>query len=85
MELKFGDYCNIEQKRYGSDNEMFQHKVIGTFRSNTYIDVPVQSPAIETIHKGKDPMTDVVACICCGIIETEVLRYRLEDVEKLES
>lgn len=84
MKLKFGDYCNIEQMRYGSENEMYQHKVIGSFRSNTYVDVPVQSPAIEIIHKGKDAMTDVAACICCGIMERVVLQYRLEDVKKLK-
>ena len=79
--LRFGNYCEIEQKRHGTPNEMFVHKVIGTLSSNTYVDVPVQSPATEVIHQGE--MTEVVQCICCGISETEVFRYRLEDTNKL--
>lgn len=79
--IKFGDYVEIEMKRYGVPNEMFLHKVIGTLMSNTYVDVPVQSPATASIHSG---LVDVVACICCGIDETEVLKYRLEDVKKVE-
>ena len=49
-EFKFGDYAIIEQKRHGAPNEMFVHKVIDQLRSNTWVDVPVQSPATETIH-----------------------------------
>lgn len=78
--LDFGDYAYIEQKRYGIDNEMYLHKVIGTFQSNTWVDVPVQSPATETIHG--TCIVDVVACICCGVDERKVLRYRIEDVKK---
>ncbi len=77
--LDFGDYCTIEQKRHGAENEMYQHKVIAAFTSNTYVDVPVQSPATETIHK---EIVHVVSCICCGLLETQVLRYRLEDVKR---
>ena len=40
------------------------HKVIGTLRSNTWVDVPVMHNATETIH---DHMEDVVACVCCGV------------------
>ena len=43
-DLDFGDYCLIEQKRYGVENEMFVHKVIGRLRSNSYVDVPVTTP-----------------------------------------
>ncbi|HHX3084133.1 TPA: hypothetical protein ACU8I9_000948 [Klebsiella pneumoniae] len=76
-EFKFGDYAIIEQKRHGSPNEMFVHKVIDQLRSNTWVDVPVQSPATETIH---DEMEDVCLCICCGVDETEVRRYRVKDM-----
>lgn len=76
-EFKFGDYAIIEQKRHGSPNEMFVHKVIDQLRSNTWVDVPVQSPATETMH---DEMEDVCLCICCGIDETEVRRYRVKDM-----
>lgn len=75
--VSFGDYVLIEQKRYGVPNEMYVHKVIGTLRSNSWVDVPVQTPARETTH---DECVDVVACICCGVQETEVRRYRLSEV-----
>lgn len=81
-EFKFGDYAIIEQKRHGVPNEMFVHKVIDQLRSNTWVDVPVQSPATETIH---DEMEDVCLCICCGIDETEVRRYRVKDMRRHSS
>ena len=76
-EFKFGDYAIIEQKRHGAPNEMFVHKVIDQLRSNTWVDVPVQSPATETMH---DEMEDVCLCICCGVDETEVRKYRVKDM-----
>lgn len=78
-EFKFGDYAIIEQKRHGAPNEMFVHKVIDQLRSNTWVDVPVQSPATETIH---DEMEDVCWCICCGVSETEVRKYRVRDMRR---
>lgn len=74
----FGDYVSIEQKRHGTSNEMFGYKVIGTLRSNTYVDIPVQIPAKETVHNN---IVDVVACVCCGVSEREVLRYKTSDVK----
>ncbi|HFZ2456415.1 TPA: hypothetical protein ACIJ17_003572 [Klebsiella aerogenes] len=79
IEFKFGDYAIIEQKRHGVPNEMFVHKVIGQLRSNTWVDVPVQSPATETLH---DEMEDVCWCICCGVDETEVRAYRVKDMQR---
>ncbi|MGR7072219.1 hypothetical protein ACU62W_15170 [Klebsiella aerogenes] len=79
IEFKFGDYAIIEQKRHGVPNEMFVHKVIDQLRSNTWVDVPVQSPATETLH---DEMEDVCWCICCGIDETEVRAYRVKDMQR---
>lgn len=78
-EFKFGDYAIIEQKRHGVPNEMFVHKVIDQLRSNTWVDVPVQSPATETMH---DEMEDVCLCICCGVDETEVRKYRVKDMRR---
>ncbi|EPF6612177.1 hypothetical protein RFG51_004830 [Klebsiella aerogenes] len=79
IEFKFGDYAIIEQKRHGVPNEMFVHKVIGQLRSNSWVDVPVQSPATETLH---DEMEDVCWCICCGVDETEVRAYRVNDLQR---
>lgn len=81
--LDFGDFCVIEQKRHGGPNEKYIHKVIGRLQSNTWVDVPVQSPATETIHNVGNILVDVVACICCGVQETEVRKYRIEDVKKV--
>ncbi|MEJ0625096.1 hypothetical protein WDU42_19365 [Klebsiella pneumoniae] len=78
-EFKFGDYAIIEQKRHGVPNEMFVHKVIDQLCSNTWVDVPVQSPATETMH---DEMEDVCLCICCGVDQTEVRRYRVKDMRR---
>lgn len=78
--LSFGDYCTIEQNRFGCDNEHYIHKVITTLRSNTWVDVPVMKKATETLH---DHMEDVVSCICCGVRETEVLQYKVSDVKKV--
>lgn len=78
--LDFGDFCTIEQHRYYDKNEHYVHKVIGRLRSNTWVDVPVMQNAKETTH---DHMEDVVACVCCGVSEREILRYRLLDVHKV--
>jgi hypothetical protein len=75
---EFGDTTIIEQKRYGVDNEQYTHKVIGTSRSNAWVDVPVQTPREEVLH---DEVVDVVSCICEGVMETEVRKYRVEDVK----
>lgn len=77
--LDFGDYCLIEQKRYGMRNEMYDHKVIGRLRSSGYVDVPVRWDSVETIHPES---VDVVACIRCGIEERKVLHYRESDVRR---
>lgn len=79
IEFKFGDYATIEQKRHGVPNEMFVHKVVGQLRSNTWVDVPVGVPATETLH---GEMEDICLCICCGIDETKVRRYRVKDMRR---
>lgn len=75
--LDFGDYARIEQKRHGCENEMYLHKVITRLKSNSYVDVPVQSPATETRH---DEIVEVISCICCGIQERDVRKYKATDV-----
>lgn len=79
---KFGDYVAIEQRRHGCDNEKYIHKVIGVKNSTHWVDVPVQTPAKETYHNGD--FVGVVQCICCGVDETEVLNYKIEDVNEVE-
>jgi len=76
-DIDFGDLVNIEMKRHGTDNEIYQHKVIGYLSSNAWVDVPIQSPATETMHKG---MSKVLRVICCGVSEDTVYKVRLEDV-----
>jgi hypothetical protein len=78
--LKFGDYVIINQKRYGVPDEQYLHKVIGVLKSNSYVEVPVQTPATETLHLAT---TEVVACICCGVQEREVRNYKVSDVSKV--
>ena len=78
-QIGFGDYVVIEMNRYGVPNEMYVHKVINTLVSNTWVDVPVISIGEETIHS---EYADVASCICCGICETKVMKYRICDVEK---
>lgn len=78
--FKFGDYCTIEQHRYGGPNAHFHHKVIGTLKSNTWVDVPVGPNTIETRH---DEIVDVVACVCEGVNERHIFRYRAIDCKPL--
>ena len=77
--MLFGDYAKIEQERHGSPNEFYLHKVIGTLNSNGYIDVPVQTPRVEKLHKKIVP---VVRCVCCGVCEEHIFKYRISDVKK---
>jgi hypothetical protein len=81
--LDFGDYCTIEQLRHVGKNERYIHKVINRLRSNTWVDVPVQSPATETLHDTERDLEEVVSCICCGVDETIVRKYRVKDVKKV--
>ena len=78
----FGRYCSIEMKRYGAPNEFYHHKVIGSLQSNTWVNVPIQSPATETTH---NQMEEVIRVIQCGIVEDKVYRVRLQDVKLREA
>ena len=76
--IGFGDIVEIEQHRYGADNEFYQYKVIGTLKSNAWIDVPVVATGKKTLH---DESEDIVLCICAGIVQEKVERFRLKDVK----
>ena len=76
--LDFGDYCYIEQKRYGVPNEIFSHKAVQRLRSNTWVDVPVQTPAQAVIHTGE--MEECVRAITCGACKERAYSYRLKDL-----
>ncbi len=78
MNLDFGDYCEIEQKRYGVPNEFYQYKVIGRAKCNYYHPVPVDANGN---HKAYGEMEDVVKVICCGVMETHVETFRVRDVK----
>lgn len=76
----FGDYVLIEQKRFGMQNKMFLYKVIRSFESNSYVEVPVdysKNGEKEIIHGSIVP---VCSAICCGVDETEVRKFRIDDV-----
>lgn len=76
----FGRYCRIEQLMFGVPNEMFLYKVVASLRSNCWCEVPYKTASKEVRH---DSIEDCVLAICCGIDETEVLRFREADVEFL--
>lgn len=78
MKLGFGDYCEIEQKRYGTDNEMYLYKVVaGGIKSNSYRSVPVDARNSE---RSNGEICDVILAIQCGVDETKVEKFRLRDV-----
>lgn len=78
MELDFGDYCCIEQKRYGAENEIYRYKVIGRGKANYYRSVPVDGAAPDNEF---GEMCDVLKVICCGVSETKVETFRERDVK----
>ena len=82
-DIDFGDYVLIEQKRYGVPNEMFQFKVIGSYQSNAYRDVPMEFA--EHDMKWHPDVVDVLNVICCGIDETKVDTVRKADVRLIKS
>ena len=80
-DIDFGDYVTIEQRRYGCKNERYIYKVIGRLKSNNYVPVPVEMSENKYTHLHSQ-IEDVVACICCGVDETEVQNFKLSDVRK---
>jgi len=79
--LDFGDYCNIEQKRYGCDNQMYRYKVISSGKANYYRAVPVDGRAQ---HNSRGDMCGIVKAICCGISEDKIETFRICDVKRLD-
>lgn len=75
----FGDYALIEMKRHGVPNEIYTHKVVGTYQSNTWVNVPIQSPPTAVIHKGE--MEAVARVIVCGVSENKVYTVRVADIK----
>lgn len=75
--LEFGDYCYIEQHRFGSKNEIYQYKVIGRGQANYYRPVPVMFDGISC--RGSE-MHEVVKAIQCGPVEERVETFRVCDV-----
>lgn len=82
-DIDFGDYVLIEQKRYGVPNEMFQFKVVGSYQSNAYRDVPMDG--VDRDKKWHPHVVDVLNVICCGIDETKVDTVRKADVRLIKS
>ncbi|MGX5087103.1 hypothetical protein [Enterobacter sp. UPMP2052] len=80
MSFDFGDYALIEQKRFGAPNEMFVYKVVSQISSNAWVEVPVTVGKKEEIHYDCEP---VCLCICCGVDETEVRKFRVKDMQKV--
>ena len=79
--VEFGDYISVEQKRYGCANEFYTHKVIGNLKSNVWMDVPAIT------HEGMSQhgtMEEIVACVCQGVCEEEVIRYRIKDINSIK-
>ncbi|RQW19864.1 hypothetical protein EH196_06880 [Bacillus sp. C1-1] len=75
-EIDFGDYVTIEQKRYGVPNEWYLHKVISSFKSNVWVETPIDSKIKE---KGHNEVKEVLNVVCCGVDETKVFRVLRED------
>lgn len=76
--MDFGDYCLIEQKRYGCENEMFLYKVTrGGLRCNYWKTVPVDARKPDNV---RGELCDVIQAIQCGVDETKVETFRLQDV-----
>ena len=77
LNLKFGHYISVEQKRYGCDNQFYSYKVIGTLKTNSYIQTPVDGLG----EKIRGDSENCVQVICCGVDERNVERFRLQDIK----
>ena len=80
-DIDFGDYVEIEMFRHCSPNERYLHKVVGAFKSNTWIDVPLKWDSEPTIHSKTEVVLNVIQC---GIDESKVIRVRQEDCMKVK-
>jgi hypothetical protein len=76
-EIDFGDYVKYPN---GYSREMHIYKVVGSFQSNCYRDIPDLYDSNEVHH------SDIVPClniIHCGLDETKVIRVKESDCIKL--
>ena len=80
--MDFGDYCMIEQKRFGVQNEWYVYKVICRLSTNVWIDAPIAWNSEQTMHSEMDVVLNV---ICCGVVEEEVVRVRASDCKKVDT
>lgn len=78
--VDFGDYCLIEQKRHGVPNELYGYKVVNRLRSNTWIDVPVDTR--NNKPNRHDEITDIVEVISCTAGCDVVERFRVSDLTR---
>ena len=77
-EIGFGDFCTIEQNRYGVPNEFYQYKIIGRKRSNSWTKTPVDpNNEKETLH---DHLDDVVTVVCNNLDDRTVHQFRVSDL-----
>lgn len=85
-DIDFGDYVEIEMHRYGVPNEFYLHKVISSFKSNSWATVPIQHGIVGTGTQSilRDGIEEVLNVVCCGVDETKVFRVRKSDVKKVK-
>ena len=70
----FGYYGCV---RTGYSEQLHTYKVIGSFESNTYCDVPIMAASEPIIHSEIVPCLNVIHC---GIDESKVIRVAMKDV-----
>jgi hypothetical protein len=76
--IDFGDYVEIEQKRYGVPNENFIFKVVGCISSNCFMEVPMQA-GVRGNGVPHKHMEHVLRVVQCGIDEEHVVRVKMSD------
>lgn len=79
-EIDFGDYVEIEMFRHYAPNELFLHKVVSAFQSNTWLEVPLKWNSELVMHNHMEMVLNVIQC---GIDETKVIRVRQADCTKV--
>ena len=81
QEIGFGDFCTIEQKRYGVPNEFYEYKIVGRKRSNSWTKTPVgPNNEKETLH---DHLDDVVTVVCNNLDDRTVHQFRISDLASM--
>ncbi|MNM07323.1 hypothetical protein D3C81_173630 [compost metagenome] len=76
-EIDFGDYVKYP---HGMSHEPHMYKVVGSFQSNVWRDIPDWFQAEETSHSTVEKVLNIIHC---GIDETKVLRVRESDCIKI--